>query len=73
MMGVDHEVIEEAKGKAELRRMVEEFVEILRNEDMSVKVKPAALTPPKEATSDTKSALTGPLVKPKGFRWHDAC
>ena len=46
-MSVDHEVIEEAKGKAELRRKVEEFVEMLRSEDMSMKVKPAMVTPPR--------------------------
>ena len=34
---------------------------------MSVKVTPAAVTPPKEATSDTKAARKGPLVKPKDF------
>ena len=62
-MSVDHEVIEEAKGKAEFRRKVEEFVEMLKSEDMSVKVKLAAVTPPKEATSDAKAARKGPLVK----------
>ena len=46
-MSVDHEVIEDAKGKTELRRKVEEFVEMLRSEDMLVKVKPAVVTPPK--------------------------
>ena len=66
-MSVDHEAIEEANGKAEIRRKVEEFVEMLRREDMSVKVTPAAVTPPKEATSDTKAARKGPLVKPKYF------
>ena len=66
-MSVDHEAIEEAKGKAELRRKVEEFVEMLRSEDMSVKVTSAAVTPPKEAISDTKAARKGPLVKPKDF------
>ena len=66
-ISVDHEVIEEAKGKADLRRQVEEFVEILRNEDMSVKVKPAAVTPPKEATSDTKATRKSPLVKSNDF------
>ena len=64
---VAHEVIEEAKGKAELRRKVEEFVEMVKSEDKTVKVKPAAVTPPKEATSDTKVARKGPLVKPKDF------
>ena len=64
-MSVDHKVIEEAKGKAQLRRQVEEFVEMLRSEDVPVKVKPATVTPPKEATSDTKAARKGPLVKPK--------
>ena len=34
---------------------------------MSVKVTPTAVTPPKEATSDTKAARKGPLVKPKDF------
>ena len=66
-MSVDHEVIEEAKGKAGLRRKVEEFVEMMRSEDMSVKVKTAAVTPPKEATSDTTAARKDPLVKPKDF------
>ena len=46
---------------------MEEFVEILRSEAMSVKVTPTAVTPPKEATSDTKAARKGPLVKPKDF------
>ena len=45
---------EKAKWKAVHRRKVEEFVEMLRSEEMSVEVKPAAVTPPKEATSDTK-------------------
>ena len=48
-ISVHHEAIEEAKGKAELRRKVEEFVEMLSSEDMSVKVTSAAMTPPKEA------------------------
>ena len=34
---------------------------------MFVKVTPVAVTPPKEATSDTKAARKGPLVKPKNF------
>ena len=66
-MSIDHKVIEEAKGKTELRRKVEEFVEMLRSEDMSVKVMPAAVMPPKEATSNTKAVQKGPLVKPKDF------
>ena len=66
-MNVDHEAIEEAKGKAELRRKVEKFVEMLRSEDMFMKVTPAAVTPPKETTSDTKAARKGPLIKPKDF------
>ena len=66
-MSVDHDVIEEAKGKAELRRKMEEFVEMLTSEDMSVKVKPVGVTPSKEATSDAKAARTGPLVKSKDF------
>ena len=66
-MSVDHEVIKELKTKAELRRKVEEFVEMLRSEDMSVEVKSATVTPPKEATSDKKAAWKGPLVKPKDF------
>ena len=61
-MSVDHEAIEEAKGKAELRRKVKELVEMLRREDMSVKVTSAAVTPPKEAISNTKAARKGPLV-----------
>ena len=43
-MSVDHEAIEEAKGKAELRQKVDEFVEMLRSKDMSVKVTSAAVT-----------------------------
>ena len=66
-MSVDHEAIEEAKGKAELREKVEQFVEMLRKEDMSVKVTLAAVTPPKEAISNTRAARKGPLVKPKDF------
>ena len=66
-MSVDHEVRAEAKGKAELRRKVKEIVEILRSEDMSVKVKRAVVTLPKELTSDAKAARKGPLVKPKDF------
>ena len=34
---------------------------------MSVKVTSAAVTPPKEAISDTKAAREGSLVKPKDF------
>ena len=34
---------------------------------MSVEVKSAVVTPPKEATSDAKAAQKGPLVKPKDF------
>ena len=64
-MSVDHEVIEEAKRKSELRRKVEEFVEMLRSEDMSVTVKPATVTPAKEVTSEKKAARKDPLVKPK--------
>ena len=71
-MSVDHEAIEEAKGKAELRRKVEEFVEMQRSEDMSVKITSAAVTPPKEAISGTKAAR-GSSRDTKGFRWHDAC
>ena len=66
-MSVDHEAIEEAEGKAGLRRKVEELVEMLKSEDMSLKVTPAAVTPPKEATSDTKAARKGPLVKQNDF------
>ena len=66
-MSVDHEVKEDEKGKAELRRKVEEFIEMLKSEEMSVEVNPAAVTPPKEATSNTKAARKGPLVKPKDF------
>ena len=66
-MSVDHEAIEEAKGKAELRRKVEEFVEMLRSVDMSVKVTSAAVTPSKETISNTKATRKGPLVKPKNF------
>ena len=67
MMSINHEVIEEAKQKTELRRNVKEFVEMLRREDISVKVEPAMVTPPKEVTSETKAARKGPLVKPKNF------
>ena len=66
-MSVDYEAIQKAKGKAELRRKVEEFVEMLRSEDMSLKVTSAAVTPPKESISGTKDARKGPLVKPKDF------
>ena len=72
-MSVDHEVIEEAKRKAELRQKVEVFDEMLWSEDMSVKVMPAAVTPPKEATSITKAARKGPLVQPKDFDGTTAC
>ena len=64
-MSVDHDAIEEVKGKAELRRKVKKFVEMLSSEDMSVKVTSAAVTPPKEVISDTKAARKGPLAKPK--------
>ena len=40
---------------------------MLRSEVMSVKVTSAAVTPPKDAISDTKAARKGPLVKPRDF------
>ena len=49
-MSIGYEVREEAKGKAELRRKVEEFLEMLRSEEISAEVQPATVTPPKEAT-----------------------
>ena len=58
-MSVDHDLIEEAKVKVELRQKLEEFVEMLRSEDMPVEVKSAAGTQPKEATSDTKGCAEG--------------
>ena len=66
-MSVEHEVREEAKRTAEIRRKVEELSEMLRSKELSVEVKPAAVTPPKEAPSDTKALRKGPLMKPKNF------
>ena len=65
-MRVEYEVREEAKRKAELRGKIEKFFEML-SENMSVEVKPAAVTPIKEATSDTNAGRKDPLVKPKDF------